>query len=777
MPVDNDVFDFCTMPCGQEMYRLASGPLPGSLEAAAAAFPSALDCSTPLVSGAPAVMSPPPHSGATVADSSAVTAAGSAAPAVAPVRLSGFAFSHTLTLPGSQDLALASASLRSLEQTAASRTASPASDSRSSSVRSERTQTEVDVGGQAPPLGPQLVLQPLVLHTAPPAVQQRSALQLADDLAELAAAACLPSVSPRLRAVLSEYGVLSERCSPDAPTSLDDAAMAMPPGAFGAATQSVQRASQARWNLYAMAAALVDRSAVAPTPLPCLPRPREALVTVEASLAAPALRLSLGVVPERPRGTRLALSPALGLLPLRASVQGSSSFEIEQLERWIAGAQFLAFLPPFMHHLVVGLSRSEFEALEGSRTIGLFKVKFGAFSAGSAGGCRRSLQRLVGWLQANGLSKCILTEPPWLEVSGGLLSLWLEDEKGASRGGSQGGGSMASSLKASCAWGVAHAGLKGLDVLHPIFLAAAAPQATAPRQATATTLRVLAHFRHLRAHHTSEVVRYLAAANELSVVAALRSRDAQRCSLSAVQEISTVSTPEGPVHLLGHLQGDLYRSKHPTKRSATPRRFLVPRRVGCDADEYASLLIEVRSRLGGDGWDYLYPRSSQPRGSSLGEAGTEWLVGPAPSAEAIRRMRGLLQLPPLSLSAGDAAAFSGHSARHCLVCFATSVADATPSRYSVDELAMLGNWAEGMVKLYSAEAVVSKHLELLARVLRDVDAVLKAAAAGGVVLPVTGGWADLPGLLVGGSAPTSAVVGDGALAHEDSSSGSDSDDG
>ena len=39
-----------------------------------------------------------------------------------------------------------------------------------------------------------------------------------------------------------------------------------------------------------------------------------------------------------------------------------SSFNIEQLERWIAGAQFLAFLPSSMHHLVVGLSRSEFEA-------------------------------------------------------------------------------------------------------------------------------------------------------------------------------------------------------------------------------------------------------------------------------------------------------------------------------------------------------------------------------------------------------------------------------
>ena len=98
-------------------------------------------------------------------------------------------------------------------------------------------------------------------------------------------------------------------------TSLDDAAMAMPPGAFGAATQSVQRASQARWNLFAMAAALVGRSAVAPEPLPCLPRPREALVTVEASLAAPALRLSVGVVPERP-GVRDSLSPPpLGCCP------------------------------------------------------------------------------------------------------------------------------------------------------------------------------------------------------------------------------------------------------------------------------------------------------------------------------------------------------------------------------------------------------------------------------------------------------------------------------
>ena len=63
---------------------------------------------------------------------------------------------------------------------------------------------------------------------------------------------------------------------------------------------------------------------------------------------------TLGVVPLAPRGKRLALSPAMGmgLLPLRSSAVGA--FQIEQLERRIAGAQLLAFMPPFIHHLAVG---------------------------------------------------------------------------------------------------------------------------------------------------------------------------------------------------------------------------------------------------------------------------------------------------------------------------------------------------------------------------------------------------------------------------------------
>ena len=561
------------------------------------------------------------------------------------------------------------------------------------------------------------------------------------------------------------------RCAPNAPVTLDAAATAMPADAFGVATQAVQRYCQAAWYVRAKGLSLLKGNTPAAVP-PAPPPPSEAMV-VDAPLLGSAAPWTLGVVPVAPRGKRLALSPAMGLLPLRSSVVGA--FKIEQLERRIAGAQLLAFVPPFMHHLAVGLRPADYEKLKGPRTEELFRVKFDSFSAGSAGGCRRALQRLVGWLQANGLQHLIMDRPPWLDVTGGLLSLWLGDERAASRGGSQGGGSMALSLRSSVTWGVAHMGLVGLDVTANILKSAAAPSVATPKQATAFSLRVLQHFRHLRATHGSEVVRYLAAANEFSVVAALRARDAQRCSLSLLEDVCTVRASSGAsVHLLGSLQGDLYRSKHPTKRSATPRSFMVPRRVGCDADDYASLLVATREGLDGAAWDYLYPRTSVPRLQGVGSA--MWLPGPAPSAEVIRRMRGLLRLAPLSLSYEQASAFSGHSARHCLVCFATAVAEATPARYSSDQLAMIGNWAEGMVALYSSEVLPKKHLELLTRILQDVDTVLANAASRGVVLPVSGGWADLAELLVGSTAVASTVPSDGLLPHEDSSSGSDSDD-
>ena len=116
-----------------------------------------------------------------------------------------------------------------------------------------------------------------------------------------------------------------------------------------------------------------------------------------------------------------------------------------------------------------------------------------------------------------------------------------------------------------------------------------------------------------------------------------------------------------------------------------------------------------------------------------------------------------------------------------MVCFATAVAPAfSPPRYAKDELALCGDWKEGMVALYSSETLEPTRLALLARLLSDIDVVLARADA----LPVTGGWSELGAVLhaaVGGqkarkSPKKEPPVTTGDLPHEDSSSGSDSDD-
>ena len=83
-------------------------------------------------------------------------------------------------------------------------------------------------------------------------------------------------------------------------------------------------------------------------------------------------------------------------------------------------------------------------------------------------------------------------------------------------------------IKAGLCWGVARAGLEGLRVKAQIFLAVAAPQSSRPRQALSLSVRALAHFRWLRAHHKAPLVRLYAAGFELLCVASLRMRDAQR---------------------------------------------------------------------------------------------------------------------------------------------------------------------------------------------------------------------------------------------------------
>ena len=624
----------------------------------------------------------------------------------------------------------------------------------------------------------------------------------------------LPPTTPRLRKLLREHGVVADRCLAGAPSTLEQAASNMPCGAFGEPTQRVARAAMMAWRAYQRAASMVaNASDYAPSAVPVVKRRQRAasaVAPIAAALAAAApAQLALtglrsvrnaesGIkVPGRHAGGRLPISPAIGTLPERFTLLTSS--DVESFERHKAGAQLLAAWPAFMHPSVCSLSREDFASLSLEKTSGLLKRKFGSFSAGSIGGCRRAVRRLVDWLRANGLADGrVLNEPPWLVVSGGILALWVDDEQSASRGGKQGGAAMPASLKAGVAWGVAHAGLTGIEAKDDMFLVAAAPSARPPKQAISITLRVLAHMRVLRAHEC-EAVAYYAAAFELTTVASLRVRDAQRAELTLVDEIGAFGAESdgggelraaAAVQLLGYMRGMCYTSKHPKRRSPKPKLFGAPRRVGADADDYLEVLERVRARLGIQGADYLFPRTTARRGHPFGSEGTTFVAGPAPSAEVIRRMRSMLQLPPLSLSAAEAASFSGHSARHFMVCFATSVAaEFSPPRYSSDELAMTGDWQEGMVALYSSETLERRRLALLARILDDVDAVLTHAATNDIVLPAAGGWADMGALLVaavgGGDRPKRAksaagrrgahVVPTGALAHEDSSSGSDSD--
>jgi len=555
--------------------------------------------------------------------------------------------------------------------------------------------------------------------------------------------------------------------------------MRMMPTDFGAKSAQVQRAAQARFILIARAEAMVIRHAAGSPSA-------SALVQAPVTLVAPTVRGEPSMPPvvvwglnsrnlhggspqearARGRSGRLPISPALGTLPDRASLV--SSGEIELHERHVAGGQLLAFLPSFMHHLTAGFGLDEFDRL-GGRAAVVLRRKFASFSPGSVSGCRRAVGRLLDWIRANGFELgCVVDEPPWLRVSDGMMSLWVEDERSSSRGGAQGGASMPSSLKAGVAWGAAHAGLSGLNVTGDAFAASAAPSSAVARQAISLTVRVVVHLRWLQRHHSSPVIRFYAAAVELVAVGALRMRDAQRAKVAYTEQL------EG--RLLGKLTGLCYTSKHPKRRSAKPRSFSLPKRVGADGDDYIGVIIEHRAEHGGGEWDYLFPRTRAPRKAGFGAEGTAFLAGPAPSAEVIRRMRSLLGLQPLGLTAAAAAKFSGHSGRHFLLCLAKALAASFPGRYTTDELALIGGWQEGMVALYSSEVADSAALLLRVRLLDDLDKIIDAAAKGGAELPAAGGWEQLAGLMGGESALVSSQPADvGAIGAEASSSDSEPD--
>ena len=77
----------------------------------------------------------------------------------------------------------------------------------------------------------------------------------------------------------------------------------------------------------------------------------------------------------QPGAPPLPRSDALGQLHERGQLVSSEAIELN--ERYIAGAQLLAVWPDFMHHVIVGLTREEFDELGSSepmRVEGLFRA-------------------------------------------------------------------------------------------------------------------------------------------------------------------------------------------------------------------------------------------------------------------------------------------------------------------------------------------------------------------------------------------------------------------
>ena len=177
--------------------------------------------------------------------------------------------------------------------------------------------------------------------------------------------AAMPPSSPRLRAVLEEYGVGLHECGPNPPFTLCRAAHCVDGAAFGRKTPRVLNACVAAWHTISSAEALarsVSRKFLAEEQGGYPPAPPSAAGSVASTMALaepPPLVLDGAwseILPVRPRrGKALPRSDLLG--PLGQSSKLTSSKEIESNERYIAGAQLLAMLPGFIHHDLVSMSQ------------------------------------------------------------------------------------------------------------------------------------------------------------------------------------------------------------------------------------------------------------------------------------------------------------------------------------------------------------------------------------------------------------------------------------
>ena len=233
--------------------------------------------------------------------------------------------------------------------------------------------------------------------------------ELAGHLAGLALAhAEPPPCSPRLRAVLEDYGVRASECAPGYPDTIAKAAFCIDDDCFGNKSIRVTNACLGRWTT-------ISSSEARARAVPVSQIVAERCVHKDRSLAGRALSFTAEVTESSKvvdggwclvevaavcdRRRLVPRSQALGHLWKRSEL--TTSAEIEANERYIAGAQLLAVIPSFLHHSLVDLSEGEIRCLSEERLAGLLRAHFGAFSPGSISGARRSLSRLLEWLAAN----------------------------------------------------------------------------------------------------------------------------------------------------------------------------------------------------------------------------------------------------------------------------------------------------------------------------------------------------------------------------------------
>ena len=416
---------------------------------------------------------------------------------------------------------------------------------------------------------------------------------------------------------------------------------------------------------------------------------------------------------------------------------------VEAAERLRQAKSLLSVCPPDTLRTMLDFTTAEWAAVPADRACQLQLAHLCSFSAGSLRSCRAALLRLQSWLDVN----CLAEVCPDFACSGGILAMCAQDMQATSRG-SAGGATVPLSLRNNWRFAQLNLGLSGLRADAPVMMTVCAAPSRTPSPALAATVAMLLHFIYLT-RADNELVSFYAAGFVLSIIAALRLRDAQRASLRIDGDL---------------LRGVCFTSKHPKRRSKVQMPFFAPLH---GLGPWGRPLEAVDPRL-----DYIFPAVAFSRGEDLSHSSARLMPGPAATARVVKCMRFLLTLPPLSMSHADALMYSGHSLRHFMPTLARLFGFSEEDRNELARWAVSVDRARGaaraMPQVYSAEAAEHRVVPILSRLIACLTRRLESLG-GASQLPAHGGWS----LFAADGAME--VVGDIEVGAEPSSSESEDD--